>query len=193
MNVWTGERKIKYESELDPTFGKRIAELYGGENLHQCIQCGTCSSTCPLTIYMDFTPRRLVAMTREGFRDEVLQSKTIWLCASCYSCTVDCPKKIKITELMYAFKQMAIDEGVYPKRFATPVMAHEFFKIVRRWGRSNEGILITLMFLKTKPFKLLKQALLGWNLLRRGRMGLKIESIKRRNELKPILDAVEKA
>jgi len=142
---------------------------------------------------MDFTPRRLVAMTREGFRDEVLQSKTIWLCASCYSCTVDCPKKIKITELMYAFKQMAIDEGVYPKRFATPVMAHEFFKIVRRWGRSNEGILITLMFLKTNPFKLLKQALLGWNLLRRGRMGLKIESIKRRNELKPILDAVEKA
>ena len=106
---------------------------------------------------------------------------------------MECPKQIKITELMYAFKQMAIDEGVYPKRFAIPVLAHEFFNIVRRWGRSNEGILITLMFLKTNPFKLFKQAFLGLKLLRKGRMGLKIESIQRMDELKPILDAVEKA
>lgn len=187
-----GQRKIKYQAELDPDFGKEISERYGGENLRSCIQCGTCSATCPMSVYMDYTPRRLVAMTRAGFKDEVLRSFTIWLCASCYSCTVECPKEIKITELMYAFKQDAIDEGIYPKRLATPVLAHEFFKIVRRWGRSNEGVLLTLMFLKTNPFKLIKQSVLGLKLLLKGRMGLKIEKIKRMDQLRPILDAVEK-
>ncbi|MBN2326175.1 MAG: 4Fe-4S dicluster domain-containing protein [Candidatus Omnitrophica bacterium] len=192
MREKLGQRKIKYQAELDMNFGREISEKYGGENLHQCIQCGTCSATCPMSLYMDYTPRRLVAMTREGFKDEVLKSFTIWLCASCYSCTVDCPKEIKITQLMYAFKQKAIEEGVYPKRFATPVLAREFFKNVRRWGRSNEGILLMNMFLKTNPFKLFKQSFLGMKLLWKGRMPLKIEKIKGMNELKPILDAVEK-
>lgn len=186
------QRKIKYQAELDLDFAREIAERYCGENLHNCIQCGTCSATCPCSLYMDYTPRRLVAMTREGFKDEVLKSFTIWLCASCYACTVECPKDIKITELMYAFKQKAIDEGVYPKRLATPVLASEFFKNVRRWGRSNEGILLTMMFLKTNPFKLIKQSILGLKLLIKGRLPLKIETIKGMDELKPILDAVEK-
>lgn len=192
MKEKLGLRKIKYQAELDMNFGREISEKYGVENLHQCIQCGTCSATCPMSLYMDYTPRRLVAMTREGFKDEVLKSFTIWLCASCYSCTVDCPKEIKITQLMYAFKQKAIEEGVYPKRLATPVLAREFFKNVRRWGRSNEGILLTIMFLKTNPFKLFKQSILGMKLLRKGRMALTIEKIKGMKELKPIIDSVEK-
>ncbi len=192
MSEKLGQRKIKYQAELDHNFGKEIAERYGGENLHNCIQCGTCSATCPVSLYMDYTPRRLVAMAREGFKDEVLKSFTIWICASCYACTVECPKEVKITELMYAFKQKAMDEGVYPKRLATPVLANEFFKNVRRWGRSNEGLLLTMMFLKTNPFKLIKQSILGLKLLLKGRMVLKVEKIKRMEELTPILDAVEK-
>lgn len=192
MSEFKGQRKIKYEEELDPNFAKEISEKYGGKNLHQCIQCGTCSSSCPVTLYMDFTPRRLVAMARAGFKEEVLQSKTIWLCASCYNCTVVCPKEIKITELMYAFKQKAIDEKVYPSRFPIPVLAKEFFHNVKRWGRSNEGLLITMLFLKTNPFKLLRQSILGLKLYRKGRMVPRIESIKKMDELTPILEAVEK-
>ena len=61
-------RNIKYESELDPTFSDRIATLAYGEKMFSCIQCGTCSGTCPVSHYMDFTPRRIIAMVREGFR-----------------------------------------------------------------------------------------------------------------------------
>jgi len=192
MSEKLGQRRIKYQAELYPNFGKELAEYHGGEQINNCIQCGTCSATCPVSLYMDYTPRRLVAMAREGFKDEVLKSSTIWLCASCYACTVECPKEVKITELMYAFKQKAIDEGVYPKRLATPVLAREFYKNVRRWGRSNEGLLLTVMFLKTNPFKLFKQSILGLKLLLKGRMVLKLEKIKRMKELTPILDAVEK-
>ena len=123
-------RLIKYEAELDKDFAGEIAKMAHGEKFYTCIQCGTCSATCPVSHFMDFTPRKIIAMVREGFREEVLGSFTIWLCASCYSCTADCPREIKITDVMYALKQLAIKEGIYPKRFPIPVMAQEFYKIV---------------------------------------------------------------
>ena len=89
-------------------------------------------------------------MIREGFRDEVLNSLTIWLCASCYSCTVQCPRQIQITDVMYALKREAIAPGVYPKRFPIPVLAREFFSGVRADGRNTEGPLLVRFFLKTE-------------------------------------------
>ena len=41
-------RHIAYESELDPDFGEKIARKAYGEKLFSCIQCGTCSGTCPV-------------------------------------------------------------------------------------------------------------------------------------------------
>ncbi len=191
MQEWRGQRKMKYEAELDPNFAKDIVNTLGSDNLYGCIQCGTCSATCPVSHYMDYTPRRIIAMTRAGFKDEVMRSFTIWLCASCYSCTVDCPKEIKITELMYALKQKAIEEKVYPKRFPIPVLAREFSKNVRNFGRNHEGLLILKMFLKTNPFKLFKMSGLGSKLFFRGRMEILPNKIKGQKQLVNILKSVE--
>jgi heterodisulfide reductase subunit C len=185
------QRTIKYEAELDPGFGREVAASPGGESLHACIQCGTCSGTCPLSVYMDYTPRRIIAMTRAGFKDEVLRSDTIWLCASCYSCTVECPKQIKITDVMYALKQKAIEEKVYAKRFTIPVLAREFYAGVKKRGRNTESWLMTNVMLKTNPFDLFRQSGLGLALFIRGRMGIRAESIRKTGELRKILQAVE--
>lgn len=170
MASWQVTQTLKYQEDLDPTFAGSIIASPGGENLRRCIQCGTCSSICPLSIYMDYTPRRIIAMTRAGMKDEVLGCKTIWLCASCYACTAECPKQIKITDVMYALKRRAIEEKVYPRRFPIPVLAREFFHAAVTYGRVNEGRIVTWMLLKTNPFKMLKQAALGLKLFLRGRM-----------------------
>lgn len=192
MNKWHGWRKIKYESDIDHDFPAQIASLPGGANIFNCIQCGTCSGMCPISPYMDYTPRQIVAMIRAGFKAEVLNSYTTWLCASCYSCTVECPRDIRLTDIMYAAKRLAIREGVYPKRFPIPVLANEFFRSVESNGRSSETWILVKLFLKTSPLKLLGQAKLGWRLLTAGRMSLKKESIKRKAELKNIMKALEK-
>ncbi|MCX5907518.1 MAG: 4Fe-4S dicluster domain-containing protein [Deltaproteobacteria bacterium] len=186
-------RWIKYEGELDGGFAGKVAKLAHGEKFFTCIQCGTCSATCPVSHYMDFTPRKIIAMVREGFKKEVLGSFTIWLCASCYSCTADCPKEIKITDVMYALKQMAIAEGVYPKRFPIPVMAKEFFRYVEKEGRNSEGRLMLNMSLKTNPFRLLRYAKMGLKLFLAGRVSLREESIKGKEGLHTLLRAVERA
>jgi quinone-modifying oxidoreductase, subunit QmoC len=184
--------KIKYEAELDPHFAEKIAAFPGGEKIFNCIQCGTCSGMCPLSSYMDYTPRQIVAMIRGGFKQEVLTSRTTWLCASCYACTVECPKEVKITDVMYATKRMAIKEGLYPKRFPIPILARAFYNAVERTGRSNEMPVIIELYMKTKPWQIFKMTGLGIRLFLQGRMGLKMESIKKKDELKKLLSVFEK-
>jgi heterodisulfide reductase subunit C len=185
------QHRIKYESELDAGFGEKIAGMAYGEKLFSCIQCGTCSGTCPVSHYMDYTPRRIIAMVREGFRDEVLNSVTIWLCASCYSCTAECPREIKITDVMYALKQEAIAAGTYPKRLPIPVLAREFFHGVEKTGRNSEGPLMVKVFLKTNPLGMLKNSLMALRLWRTGRLSLREERMKQPGDVATLLRAAK--
>lgn len=187
------KRAVKYERELEKGFSQKVAELSGCEKIFECIQCGTCSSTCPVSLYMDYTPRKLMAMIKAGFKEDALRSVTIWICSSCYSCTVMCPADIRITDVMYSLKRMAIQEGVYPKRFPTPVLAKEMTNIITNEGRNSELWVILKMLLKTNPFKLLSMASIGLSLFMKGRMGLKKESIEKKEELKSLYKAMKEA
>ena len=189
----TIHRHIKYEKELDKEFKEKIAAIAHGEKFYSCIQCGTCSATCPVSHYMDYTPRKIIQMVREGFKDDVLRSATVWLCASCYSCTVECPKGIKITDVMYALKREAMLGGYNPKNFPTTVLAENFFSQVLTQGRNSEGPLLLKMYLKTNPFMLFKNMMLGFKLWKTGRLSLKTEKIKNKKNLAALLKNVELA
>ena len=191
MHEWQGQPLFKYESELDLRFPEEVASMPGGRALFNCIQCGTCSGTCPLSIYMDYSPRKIIAMTRAGFKDEVLRSFTIWLCASCYACAVECPRKIKITDFMSELKQRAIQDRVYPKRFPVAVLAREFFEMVRKTGRNSETRLVMRLYAKTNPLQLLRSMRLGFRLLRTGRFSLRSDAIRQTEQLDRLLGAVE--
>lgn len=164
------KREIKYQREADTQWAHQISKLPGCERLYACIQCGTCSSTCPLSIYMDYTPRRVIQLVKEGFRQDALTCKTIWLCSSCYSCTARCPQDIKVTDIMYALKRQAMKEHLYPANFPIPVLARVFYDIVRSQGKNDEFWLMLKLGLQTNPLELLKMAGLGWNLFRTGRL-----------------------
>jgi quinone-modifying oxidoreductase subunit QmoC len=186
-------RKVKYEKELKRDLAAEIVATPGGEKIFSCLQCGTCGSACPVSVYMDYTPRRLIGMVREGFKQEVVTSFAIWLCASCYECTVKCPAGIKVTEVMYALKRIAIREGIYPRRFPVPALAKEFIKMLKGTGRNNEFWLVLRVLLKTTPMKLLTSWPLGLRLWRRGRMCLTANRIPRaaNADLLRILDSIE--
>ena len=185
-------KKVKYEEDLDPGFLAEIKEMSGCHEIERCIQCGTCSSSCPMAIYMDVPPRKIVAMVKNGFREEALKSFTIWLCPSCYTCQVRCPAKIKITDVMYALKRKAIEEKVYPQRFPIPVMDREMSRLIAKYGRNSEMWLSVGLFLKSRrPLAMLKMAPLGLRLMKTGRMSLRRESIKNRSQLRSLVKAVK--
>ncbi len=187
--------KIKYQQELRLDLAAEIVATPGGEKIRSCLQCGTCGSACPVSVYMDYTPRRLIGMVREGFKKEVVESFAIWLCASCYECTVRCPAGIRVTEVMYALKRIAIREGIYPRRFPVPVLAKVFIEMLKGTGRNNEFWLVLRVLLKTAPLKLLSSWPLGLRLWRRGRMCLASSRIPKPAgaDLRRMLETVEAA
>jgi quinone-modifying oxidoreductase subunit QmoC len=185
------KRTIKYQADCVPGFGREVMSVPGCEQLEACIQCGTCSGVCPLSIYMDYTPRQVMELTRSDFKKEVLSSVTIWLCASCYACTVECPKQIRITDIMYELKQRAIKERVYPKKFPIAVLAQEFNEMVRKNGRITELFLVMKLFLKTNPFAALGNWRMGIDLMKTRRLSLTTERIKQREDLGRMFEAVD--
>ncbi len=185
------KRIVKFEAERDPNFARWITRTVGGERIRHCLQCGLCSGSCPLSLYMDYTPRRLMHLSREGFKEEVLSSTTIWLCTCCYACMVGCPKQINITHMMYALKDRAIEEGFYPKRFPVPVLAQEFAKMVRGSGRVTETWLVVRVLLRTSIARMFGMARMGTRLFFSGRLPLRREKIERKPELVRLLDSVD--
>lgn len=87
-------------------FKAKIEEL-SGETIDLCMQCGACSSGCPLTEEMDLLPSTVVRYAQLGMT-EVLETKTPWICITCFNCEVRCPRGIDIANVMEAVRQILL-------------------------------------------------------------------------------------
>jgi heterodisulfide reductase subunit C len=183
---------IDVNEKLNQTFLEDIYSLPDGEKLKTCIQCGTCSASCPTSFLMDYTPRQTISAFRAGMLEQVLKSNTVWMCASCYYCTVRCPSGIKLTDVMYELKRLGVKYQIYPPKNPSPVMAKIFVDTMNQFGRSAETVLLTLFFLKTKPFKIFSFVPLGWKLFTKKRIATFNKTIKGKDDLVKIIEYIEK-
>ncbi|HOO97640.1 MAG TPA: 4Fe-4S dicluster domain-containing protein [Caldisericia bacterium] len=100
------------DSRLKPKFKTEVSELFGGERIKSCFQCGTCTASCPVrAVDESYNPRKIIRMVLLGMRDEVLKQEPIWLCTYCYTCQERCPQDVGITDLVFALKNLATKEG----------------------------------------------------------------------------------
>jgi len=177
---------VKAPAEV--SFVDEVCSIPGGEAIRSCIQCGMCTGSCPTASRWDYPPRQAIAMVRAGLRDELLSSNSMWFCASCYTCTVRCPREVKPTDIMHALEVLAIRDGLSTKRSRTPVMYKCFVDSAKGNGRVYELGMMLKLFLRTNPFAALKLAPVGLGLLLHRRLPLKPSRIKGIGELKAILD-----
>ena len=97
---------VLHFSPANKVFRERVNEL-SGEKVELCFQCGACSSGCPMTQEMDYLPSKVIRMVQLGL-DEALDSKTIWVCTTCFNCEVRCPRGIDIANIMEALRQLVL-------------------------------------------------------------------------------------
>jgi heterodisulfide reductase subunit C len=83
-------------------------EKLSGQNVHQCFQCGTCTGSCPMGHNMDVLPRKIMHMAQLGMDEELEELKTCWVCASCHTCNVRCPRGLDIPRVMEALRLMTL-------------------------------------------------------------------------------------
>lgn len=100
-------RTVLSREKLRSSFVAKIEEL-SGQNLLACYQCGKCSAGCPNIDQMDLQPNQVIRFAQFGMKEVLLNSKTIWVCASCLTCNVRCPKGINIAEVMEALRQVLL-------------------------------------------------------------------------------------
>ena len=113
--------------------------------VNSCIQCGTCTGSCPNSFAMDYTPRHMWRMVLMGKKDKIFKSKTFILCSSCYFCTLRCPRGLPLTEAMAALKQIALKDG-YKNYKGSTQFYKQFMNSVRRHGRVNEMEFMSFYF-----------------------------------------------
>ena len=117
MMTETLHKTIK-ASEIKSDFKYEISQMHGGEKLLRCFQCGTCTSDCPIAKFSDtYRPRQIIRMTQLGLKDRVLNSDTLWLCASCFTCTDRCPQDVEVASVIRVLRNLAAEQGHIPQVF----------------------------------------------------------------------------
>jgi heterodisulfide reductase subunit C len=176
-----------------PTFSEEISNLMyaaHGNPIQTCIQCGTCAGTCPVAPFMDHTPRRLIGLIQADMKHEVLASNTYWFCASCFHCTVRCPKGIDIAGLMYGLKRYSMWKSTYREGLVGPVFARTFVKTILAGGRSYEPVLAPSYMFSFGLREFLQEAQTATGLMLKGRLPLLPPRIKRLENFKKVMNRV---
>lgn len=141
------------------------------EMVSSCMQCGTCTASCPNGFAMDITPRAIWRMIQFGMLDDIYASHTYWMCSSCYTCTLRCPRGLKLTSVMAALKRLDMrhgkgrKDGAFYKAFMENVEAH---------GRVQEVGMMSSYFFKRmdNPALPLQFIPLGMKMMGKGKMHL---------------------
>ena len=135
-----------------------------------CMQCGTCSASCPNVAAMDVTPRRLWRLAQLGFVDEMVGTNAFWMCSACYTCTMRCPRGLPVTEIMYALKRLAEERNVAGARRRS-AFYRSFVDNLRRYGRVQEVPLVNRYLMRMgDPMLALTYLPIGLKLARKGKL-----------------------
>jgi heterodisulfide reductase subunit C2 len=146
-------------------------------NVSACYQCERCTNACPVSHFMDVKPHQVIRYVQLGWREDLLNSSTIWVCLSCEMCSTYCPNEVRVAETINHLRNIAFHSSVAPKEKLLAQFHQTFLDILRKSGRVNEFKLMRTFFSKPhilhekiKAGDLKNDLLLGMALLKKGRL-----------------------
>jgi succinate dehydrogenase/fumarate reductase iron-sulfur protein len=117
---------IRSEEKLGKTaeLVQSPADLKKYWDLSLCIKCAICYSACPAAIDQNFlgpstyaTSHRFVSDSRDEGTEERLKAvaDNVWLCTSCNSCTMFCPKEVDSSSSIVEERSLLVERSAIPK------------------------------------------------------------------------------
>ncbi|MDR3629845.1 MAG: heterodisulfide reductase-related iron-sulfur binding cluster [Desulfocapsaceae bacterium] len=129
----TLKAKAQRDSKTDIATIKQLA----GETFQTCMQCGTCTGSCPVGEISAYSPRMIIRNIGLNRTSDVSVDEASWGCATCNSCVEHCPRGIGILELIKSVRRQVVGSGLLPRQFTHPV------KSLKRegnpWGGKREN------------------------------------------------------
>lgn len=155
-----------------------------GEDVSKCIQCGKCTAGCPISPEMDLQPNQVLRLIQINDEDALLRCSTIWICASCQTCSVRCPEEIDIAKIMDSLRKLALEAKIPVGEEKVVKFDEIFLDSIRKRGRVHELELVMKYNLALRqPFK---DAHLGPVMFTRGKLGILGHKIKEVGKIKEI-------
>ena len=147
---WSTFIQPRVITDYNEMMEQEIAALAGGEAIHRCWQCGSCTNACTINaINPEFNPRFWIYLIRLGMESELLRDKDIiWQCVSCNKCTYACPRDVNPEGVMKATAHWLELKG---HTVQSPSMAfdEEFSSQVFATGKIEEGRVLRGFFART--------------------------------------------
>jgi heterodisulfide reductase subunit C len=83
-----------------------------------CFACENCSTVCPVVAnyenpqaVLKFLPHQIMRSLGMGLKDLAMGSRMLWDCLTCYQCQEHCPQGVKVTDVLYELKNLAVTEA----------------------------------------------------------------------------------
>lgn len=152
------------------SFLERVNERIDGVSIQRCFHCRKCTAGCPLAFAMEYNPNRVIKMIQMGLEEEVLNSSTIWLCASCETCITRCPNEVDIARMMDVLREMAIEKGIKVREKNILAFHQAFLSSIKSRGRINEPFMIVDYKLRTGD--LFSDMAMGLSMFLKGKLAL---------------------
>lgn len=174
--------QIKLGNNID-SFAREILQL-GHIDLSGCYQCGKCTAGCTVGKFISDSPTRIIRLIQLNQKDEVLNSKTPYLCASCMTCSARCPMEIDIAGLMETLRIISSSEGRPSPVKSVSNFSTAFLNSVKVFGRLFEfGMTVDFNLRNLTP---LQNAELGPEMLKKHKLSLFPQNKSDRKRLRQI-------
>ena len=161
-----------------------------GENPYLCYQCKKCSTGCPVAEFADVHPAQVMRAVQLGDEAMSVDSRFIWLCTGCETCTTRCPQDIDVASIMDELRMIARQDGRVRKDMPFARSLDVNYRSFRRWGRLYELELVSLNLLR-RPKAALGYTRLGMKMIARGKIRL-LPTIGDRKQMKRMSRAAER-
>lgn len=110
-------------------------ELAQKHKLLECIQCGTCTGSCPVAKKANLNVRRYMREVATLGKLTQHSQNELWSCTTCSTCGVRCPKDLKPYEFLIDIRGMAVEEGQIAPTIRDAL--ESIFKNGNPWGRTR--------------------------------------------------------
>jgi heterodisulfide reductase subunit C len=128
---------------IDATLARRV-NRGSGENAYKCYQCKKCSTGCPVAGFGDLHPAQIMRAVQLGAVEAAVDSRFIWLCTGCETCSTRCPQGIDVAAVMDELRMIAREQGRVRSDAPFANILRLNYDSFRRWGRLYEVELLAL-------------------------------------------------